>query len=222
MIARPLIAMAVGGLLAAGCSSTTTTTAYQVPVASPGFESARAACASYGLPVNSTGYNNCVLRESEMRRGPAVDYAEARAVADADNACKSYGLNPAMVAYDRCVAREVDERRPVAYVGESYTVHYSQAGYHYDAAGNRVDTAGYPIDPYGHRYVGANNYHPGPGDYGQQPAVGAYAAMPAQQPQYASGPRVAVMTDEFGFRYDGQGNRIDRNGNIISPQSTAR
>lgn len=26
--------------------------------------------------------------------------------------------------------------------------------------------------------------------------------------------------DEFGFRYDGQGNRLDRNGNVISPQST--
>ena len=26
--------------------------------------------------------------------------------------------------------------------------------------------------------------------------------------------------DEFGFRYDALGNRIDRNGRIISPQST--
>jgi hypothetical protein len=191
-----------------------------MPVASPGYDSARAACASYGLLVNSTGYNNCVVRESEMRRYQAVDYAEARAVTDANSACLSYGLNPAMGVYDRCVAREVDERRPVSYVGESYTVHYSQAGYRYDTAGNRVDAAGYPIDPYGHRYVGANNYRPGPGDYGQPPAVGAYAAMPAAA--YASGPRTAIMTDEFGFRYDGQGNRIDRNGNIISPQSTAR
>jgi hypothetical protein len=220
MIARPLIAMAFSGLLAAGCSSTTTTTAYQMPVASPGLDSARAACASYGLQVNSTGYNNCVIRKSEMRRFQAVDYAEARAVTDADNACLSYGLNPAMVVYDRCVAREVDERRPVAYVGESYTVHYRQAGYSYDASGNRVDAAGYPIDPYGHRYVGANNYRPGPGDYGQPPAVDAYAY--AASPRYPNGPRPAVTTDEFGFRYDVQGNRIDRNGNVISPQSTTR
>jgi hypothetical protein len=220
MIARPLIAMAFSGLLAAGCSSTTTTTAYQMPVASPGLDSARAACASYGLQVNSTSYNNCVVRESEMRRFQAVDYAEARAVTDAANACLSYGLNPAMVVYDRCVAREVDERRPVAYVGESYTVHYRQAGYSYDASGNRVDAAGYPIDPYGQRYVGANNYRPGPGDYGQPPAVDAYAY--AASPQYPNGPRPAVTTDEFGFRYDVQGNRIDRNGNIISPQSTMR
>jgi hypothetical protein len=31
---------------------------------------------------------------------------------------------------------------------------------------------------------------------------------------------VQAFRDEYGFRYDGQGNRIDRNGNIISPQST--
>jgi hypothetical protein len=30
-----------------------------------------------------------------------------------------------------------------------------------------------------------------------------------------------AFRDEFGFRYDGRGNRIDRNGNIISPQSTS-
>lgn len=120
MIARPLIAIAFGGVLVAGCSSTTTTTAYQVPV-SPGLDSARAACASYGLPVNSTGYNNCVVRELELRRGSAVDYAEARSVNDANSACLSYGLNPAMSNYDRCVAREVDARRPTTYVGESYT-----------------------------------------------------------------------------------------------------
>jgi hypothetical protein len=219
MIARPLIAIAFGGVLVAGCSSTTTTTAYQAPI-SPGLDSAPAACAGYGLPVNSTGYNNCVVRESELRRGSAIDYAEARSVNDANSACLSYGLNPAMSNYDRCVAREVDARRPTTYVGESYTAQYSQAGYRYDAAGNRIDAQGYPVDPYGHRYVGASNYRPGPGDYGQPPATGAYATP--SSPSYSSGPRTAATTDEFGFRYDAQGNRIDHNGNIISPQSTVR
>ena len=32
---------------------------------------------------------------------------------------------------------------------------------------------------------------------------------------------VQAFRDEYGFRYDGQGNRIDSNGNIISPHSTA-
>jgi hypothetical protein len=31
---------------------------------------------------------------------------------------------------------------------------------------------------------------------------------------------VQAFRDEYGFRYDGQGNRIDAKGNIISPQST--
>ena len=39
-------------------------------------------------------------------------------------------------------------------------------------------------------------------------------AMPAQ-----AGPRQATFKDEFGFRYDAQGNRLDARGNIISPQT---
>lgn len=31
---------------------------------------------------------------------------------------------------------------------------------------------------------------------------------------------VQAFRDEYGFRYDGQGNRVDRYGNIISPHST--
>jgi hypothetical protein len=31
---------------------------------------------------------------------------------------------------------------------------------------------------------------------------------------------VEAFRDEYGFRYDGQGNRLDRYGNIISPHST--
>jgi hypothetical protein len=31
---------------------------------------------------------------------------------------------------------------------------------------------------------------------------------------------VEAFRDEYGFRYDGLGNRLDRRGNIVSPQST--
>ena len=41
--------------------------------------------------------------------------------------------------------------------------------------------------------------------------------VPAATPPPAG---VQAFKDEFGFRYDGQGNRIDARGNIISPQST--
>ncbi len=39
-------------------------------------------------------------------------------------------------------------------------------------------------------------------------------AMPAQ-----TGPRQAAFKDEYGFRYDAQGNRLDARGNVISPQT---
>ena len=41
----------------------------------------------------------------------------------------------------------------------------------------------------------------------------------AQAPSMQSGPRQATFKDEYGFRYDAQGNRLDARGNIISPQT---
>jgi hypothetical protein len=68
-----------------------------------------------------------------------------------------------------------------------------------------------------HRYREQNNT-PGP-----QPYAANYA--PASVPAPYVEPRAAttgteVSRDEFGFRYDAEGNRLDRNGRIISPQST--
>jgi hypothetical protein len=40
------------------------------------------------------------------------------------------------------------------------------------------------------------------------------ATMPAQ-----TGPRQPAFKDEYGFRYDSEGNRLDARGNIISPQT---
>ncbi|MFO1157306.1 MAG: hypothetical protein U1E60_00550 [Reyranellaceae bacterium] len=42
------------------------------------------------------------------------------------------------------------------------------------------------------------------------------AAYPATSPPIG----VQTFRDEYGFRYDGRGNRIDRYGNVISPYST--
>ena len=94
-----------------------------------------------------------------------------------------------------------------------------------------------PTDPYGRPLIGRNDWVRQPGD--QPGPSGAGAAMnanmataPAPQmqmaPQMASppdampvqtGPRQAAMKDEYGFRYDAQGNRLDARGNIISPQT---
>ena len=53
----------------------------------------------------------------------------------------------------------------------------------------------------------------------------AFPASDAPPPSPAPyvGPRttgVETSRDEYGFRYDAQGNRIDRHGRLISPQST--
>src|SRR5690349_5136876 len=42
--------------------------------------------------------------------------------------------------------------------------------------------------------------------------------VPPAPPQPPAG--VQAFRDEYGFRYDGQGNRLGARGNIISPQST--
>jgi hypothetical protein len=41
--------------------------------------------------------------------------------------------------------------------------------------------------------------------------------MPAQ-----AGPRQAAFKDEYGFRYDSEGNRLDARGNIMSPHIPSR
>jgi hypothetical protein len=93
-----------------------------------------------------------------------------------------------------------------------------------------------PTDPYGRPLIGRNDWVRQPGDQpGPSGAGGAamnanMATAPAPQmqmaPQMASppmpaqtGPRQATFKDEFGFRYDAQGNRLDARGNIISPQT---
>jgi hypothetical protein len=106
--------------------------------------------------------------------------------------------------------------------------------------------AGEPSDPYGRPLIGRNDWVRQAGDR-PGPAAGSGGAMttnmataPAPQmqmapqaqpmaPQMASppmdampaqtGPRQAAFKDEYGFRYDAQGNRLDARGRIISPQT---
>ena len=97
--------------------------------------------------------------------------------------------------------------------------------------------SGEPVDPYGRPLIGRNDWVRQPGDQPGPAGAGAGASMnanmataPAGQsgqmaaPQMApmagqTGPRQAAFKDEFGFRYDSEGNRLDARGNIISPQT---
>jgi hypothetical protein len=103
-----------------------------------------------------------------------------------------------------------------------------------------------PSDPYGRPLIGRNDWVRQPGDQpgpgaggGGAPMTSDMARAPASQmapsqmapsemapaasqmaPMSAgTGPRQATFKDEFGFRYDSQGNRLDARGNIISPQT---
>lgn len=92
--------------------------------------------------------------------------------------------------------------------------------------------AGEPLDPYGRPLIGRNDWVRQPGD--QMGSAGANAgantyrgsAMPmtssaeaGASSQMGSGPHPVAFKDEFGFRYDAQGNRLDARGYVISPQT---
>ncbi len=109
-----------------------------------------------------------------------------------------------------------------------------------------------PRDPYGRPLIGRNDWvrqpgdQPGPSGAANMNAGTAYsggpnmATAPAAQPMpsnklsrdhavgaepvvgSATGPRQAAMKDEYGFRYDSEGNRLDARGNIISPHIPQR
>lgn len=49
-----------------------------------------------------------------------------------------------------------------------------------------------------------------------------HATGPEPIPMDAAGPRQTAFTDEYGFRYDNQGNRLDARGNIMSPHVPQR
>lgn len=102
-----------------------------------------------------------------------------------------------------------------------------------------------PRDPYGRPLIGRNDYVRQPGDqagpgasagstatYGGSVATaparsGAatlsrdHATGPEPMPMQA-GPRQAAFKDEYGFRYDAEGNRLDARGNIMSPHVPQR
>jgi hypothetical protein len=164
------------------------------------------ACVEYGFTPGTTGYNSCVSRERAARSSGRVnrDYAEANLSQDARNACYSYGLQPQTDRFDRCVGREIDARRyrPEAGAQPYPSYRTDQYGYRIDAEGYRVDANGYRISP--------QAYY----------APSAYSTAPAYvEPRPATTGETAFR-DEFGFRYDSRGNRLDRYGNIISPQTT--
>ena len=201
------------GLLAAACQSPNQQSAsrYSTPASAPSaygaaYPTSERACADFGFTPATVGFDRCVSRERTARSGGRVshDYAEVNLTKDAQDACYSYGLQPRTDRYDRCVGREIDARHYRAESAEPAT-----PPYRHDQYGIWVDSQGYRVDANGYRVMPQASY----AAPSYQPAPSYVEPRPATTGQYA-------FRDEFGFRYDAQGNRIDRNGRIISPQTT--
>jgi hypothetical protein len=111
-----------------------------------------------------------------------------------------------------------------------------RGGVHVDQSGYLRDSRGNIIDQNSNRVIGSNTAKPGPGDYGMPPA--AHERYRSQADSYntnqaimmpapkvvapaprAESPNVAAYTDEYGFKYNYRGDRLDARGNIISPHT---
>jgi hypothetical protein len=112
----------------------------------------------------------------------------------------------------------------------SYAQTAPQPGYAQPQPGNaQTQPANEPLDPYGHPLIGRNDWVAQPGDRTNAGAARSVRSNNAtmnsdmaQAPQampMQSGPHQAAFKDEYGFRYDAQGNRLDARGNVISPQT---
>lgn len=151
------------------------------------------------------------------------------ALTSSQQACLDYGFAAGTPDYQRCVQRERDARArgrvARGYADSQLTADARDACTSY---GLQPGTAGYDrcvsreLENRRYRADGTAVYAP----VSPPPAV-VYTTPAYPAPAYAPAPYVQTRTtgvpafkDEFGFRYDAEGNRLDRNGKIISPQST--
>jgi hypothetical protein len=175
------------------------------------------AIVAVGLSATACTYNSTTTAAIPAGPGPVVVNSPSA------QACVEYGFVPGTIAYNRCV-----EREHAARVSGRAARGYAEAQLSNDA---RDACLSYGLDPatgYYARCVGremdARRFR---GDQAYVSAPGTTVVYtPAPQPEYVPPapppPPVGVQAfrDEYGFRYDGQGNRVDARGNIISPQST--
>ena len=154
------------------------------------------------------------------QQAPAPSYA-SRALTQSERNCLDYGFAAGSGPYNRCVQREMRARE-----AGRVSRDYAEARLVDDS---RNACSDYGLDRGTQRYdncvareVDARRYRDQSQMYAPaQPYAANYAPAPSPAPYV--GPRttsVETTRDEYGFRYDAQGNRIDRNGRIISPQST--
>ena len=177
---------------------------------------------AFGLSAAACSTYSSTTTQAVADPGPVV-------LTGSEQTCLDYGFSAGTVGYDRCVSREHEARlrgRVVATYSQAQLSDDARAAcysYGIEPATPRFDRCvGRELDARAYRSsVSYNN--PATGyttvtTYSSQAVSPApYYTTPAQNTPPAG---VQAFRDEYNFRYDGQGNRLDRNGNIISPQST--
>lgn len=181
------------GLLSAACAGPYENRNVSAAYGTGIYQASNQACVDYGFVSGTAAYSRCVTTEQAARNNyrPSPGYAPSLVERDAQNACCSYGLSQNTAPYNRCVAREIDAR--------TYRDSATAPGYRTDAQGYRVDSEGYRVDANGYRIAAQAAPH--------------FPPVPAYQPAYQPGQ--VVFRDEFGNRYDSQGNRLNAAGQII-------
>lgn len=161
------------------------------------------AVVALGLAAGACSYSSTTTAQIPAAPGPIV------VASPAGQACVDYGFVPGTIAYNRCV-----ERAEAARVRGRVAVITAEA----DARDACASYGLEPGSPYFNRCVGREM------DARRIRADQAAVYVPAQvaAPPVPPPPPAGVQAfrDEYGFRYDGQGNRLDARGNIISPAST--
>jgi hypothetical protein len=164
------------------------------------------AAAAIGLSAAACSYSSTTTAQVPAAPGPVVVNSPSAA------ACVEYGFVPNTIAYDRCV-----EREHAARVAGRMARGYAEAQLTADA---RDACASYGL-PSGSIYYGrCVDREMAARRYREQAAVADTFTQPVPPAAPPPPAGVEAFRDEYGFRYDGQGNRLDKYGNIISPQST--
>ena len=166
------------------------------------------AVAAVGLLAGACSYSTTTTAAIPAAPGPVVVNSPSAA------ACVDYGFVPGTIAYNRCVEREhaarVRGRVAANYAEAQLSADSRDACYSYG-----LEPGSLPYNRCVGREIDARRFR---ADQAAVVAAPGVAYLPPAPPPPPVG--VQAFRDEYGFRYDGQGNRLDRNGNIISPQST--
>lgn len=180
-----------------------------------------------GLSAAACSTTTYTTTQAAAPAGPIV-------VTGSEQACIDYGFTAGTVAYDRCVSREHEARLrgrvAVGYSNAQLAADARDACYSYGVVPGTVSydrCVGREIDARHYRDSTASVYVPVPAPAPSYTTVytpPSYSPAPPPTPyvesRNANTAGVQAFRDEYGFRYDAEGNRLDRNGNIISPQST--